>query len=285
MKMIFYKMLTKYAKLLACIFCTILLFGCSPQNDEGNRGNSNISVSGNEDLLLGSKELHHLQTLGLSGDGGAAWKVSLNYFASNDLDRERYWGEISAQDGDPVNQFGFATILSTFPDIFYQIRSIFWANSALIGLADGERKVAAEAFLVSEKKLVDQEVGAKNIKFISLFGLTEVDTRRLLDVKIDDKNLFAMQWYASLGDSGAAVALTRYYWSVEDFYGFFYWSQIAAENRDVGSELLLADRFRFSASADDLLRADFWANRVLANTADTKIIDQARNVIQSDSSK
>ena len=78
---------------------------------------------------LSPSKRQNLETQALAGSGIAARQVAL-FYGTNDDDLMEYWSWIGAENGDPLCQYNYASILHSKADSYSQKRAIYWMRKA-----------------------------------------------------------------------------------------------------------------------------------------------------------
>jgi hypothetical protein len=240
-------------------------------------------INGNAGLELSADNLDKSKCLAMAGDSAEAWKVSLNYFSQSNLDEERYWGAIAAQDGDAKYKAAFGNLLSVYPDQYYMLRSFFWKTMALQE-QDGISSKESSAELEAVEFDGVQNIFGKNIASeLRRFVHRTRNDPTFKYIKFTPSVVSYLSMMASMGSPGAAASLVSYYQADKKYYEMYYWLNIAAENDDFNSEIFLAETFNVSDSKEDKVRVKFWAKRVLESDADHRLVSQGNNLLQENS--
>jgi hypothetical protein len=212
------------------------------------------------------------------GNSDSARRVSLDFFARDDLDDNRYWGQIAAQDGSSQSEMFFASILQQYPDRPYRLRALFWAERALDTAQSDNEKSIIEDFIKNQKGYLfakDEKFGVDNRNVLMLLSCRELTAR---GAEISVKDIPKLEDCASLGDTKSASTLVGFYEKTMQYYKQFYWLNIAAENGDLGSCIYLGQMFNFGSSSNDRLRAAFWAERVLQTSHNSDFGGEAKEL-------
>lgn len=99
---------------------------------------------------ISTEERKQLERQALQGSGAAAQKIALFYGTGDDKLFE-YWSWIGAENGDPLCQHNYASILWGRKDPYSKLRAIYWMKKAAANHADWAEESLREMLSEEEK--------------------------------------------------------------------------------------------------------------------------------------
>jgi len=244
------------------------------------------AVMGNADLCISRADLPKLKSQALSGDGSAAWKVSLHYgFCTLNLADGGYWAHIAGQDS-PQYYRSYASELGTQSDVNDMLRSIFWYNKssntpsfkvllpAAQEIVDDFNREFAHHW--PKEMLADPAFNSGTISAVYAFNRVHLKDPNHRQFNVNSQNMWPLRVDALLGGVDAADGLANFYEPGPDYEDFFYWKTIAAEDGDASAELFVAETYAVSVESNDRIRANFLAEQAVAESHNSKTLIWAK---------